>query len=73
MAEDKPKAYIVFQGIPASFSDLSVAEEYAAEMCEKKRKDYTITVIDREMLDYSLVARYLGVRLVAIKEAREGE
>lgn len=66
MAEDKPKAFIVFQGTPARFSDLSDAEEYAAEMCEKKREDYTITAVDRDALDYALVARYMGVRLLTL-------
>lgn len=72
MTEEKPKVYIVFQGTPARFSDLSIAEEFAADMCEKKQKDYTITVVDRELLDHALVARYMGVRLMTIKEATEG-
>lgn len=71
MAEGE-KVFIVVQGIPARFDDLSLAEDYAAEMCEKKHRDYTITVVDRATLDYALVARYSGVRLMTIKEAMEG-
>lgn len=72
MAEGE-KVFIVVQSIPACFSDLSLAEEYAAEMCEKKRRDYTIMCVDREAVNIGLVARYLGVRLMAIKEAREDQ
>lgn len=72
MAEGTEKVFIVVRGIPARFTDLSIAEAYAAEMCEKEEVDYTITCVDRELLDYTLVARYLGVRLMTLQEATEG-
>lgn len=73
MVEGPRKVFVVVPGIPARFTDLSLAEEHAAEMCEKAHQDYTIFVTDAKAFDYALVARYYGVRLVTLEEASGGE
>jgi hypothetical protein len=67
---DTKKKFIVVRGLPRAFSELTAAEEKAAELCERDQEDYTILVIDADYLDKSLVARYRGVVLHTIQEVR---
>jgi hypothetical protein len=63
------KKFIVVRGIPEGFSELTDAEDRAAELSEQNREDYTVLVIDADYPDKSLVARYRGVVLYTLQEA----
>jgi methenyltetrahydromethanopterin cyclohydrolase len=72
LAAEPDTVFIMFRGLPQTFADLDVAEEVAAEKCEVDHEDRTILVVPRSSVtDSGIVARYKGVVLHSLNEARE--